>query len=254
MSSGPLPKVRLDSLLVSRGFTQSREKAKALIMSGSVIIDGLRAEKAGTYVHPDVSIELLKPLRYVSRGGLKLEAALEHFHINARGKVAMDVGASTGGFTDCLLQHGADRVYAVDVGFGQLDWKIRNDPRVVVLERKNIRYLERDLIPSVIDIAAIDVSFISLLKVIPGVIPFLSGRGEIIALVKPQFEVSRRDIGKGGVVKDEEKRLRAVEKIQQEMEAQSFSVKGAMESPVTGPKGNVEFFVYGIKCVDHGSE
>jgi 23S rRNA (cytidine1920-2'-O)/16S rRNA (cytidine1409-2'-O)-methyltransferase len=254
MPSGSLPKVRLDSLLLSKGFTQSREKAKALILSGKVIVNGSMVDKAGTYVSPDVSIELLRPFPYVSRGGLKLEAAIQHFHIDVRGKVAMDVGASTGGFTDCLLQHGADRVYAVDVGFGQLDWRIRNDPKVVVLEKRNIRYLQKDLIPLKIDIAVVDVSFISLQKVIPKVIGFVSGGGEIIALIKPQFEVSRKEVGKGGVVRDEVKRNSVVEKIKREMESMSLDIQGVMQSPITGPKGNIEFFIYSINLIDRVSE
>jgi 23S rRNA (cytidine1920-2'-O)/16S rRNA (cytidine1409-2'-O)-methyltransferase len=254
-----MKKIRLDRLLVEKGVTESREKARALILEGKVFVNETKVDKAGTLVNPDVSLKLLQGIPYVSRGGLKLETALRNFNINVDGKIAMDVGASTGGFTDCLLQHGAKKVYAIDVGYGQLDWKLRNDPRVILLEKTNVRYLDRpaicqrstvngqrfeDLINNNIDIATADVSFISLLKVIPGIIEFLKKGGEIVALVKPQFEVGRKCVGKGGVVKDEAKRLEAVDKIIKAAKGIGLEVKGVMKSPILGPKGNVEYFIY----------
>jgi 23S rRNA (cytidine1920-2'-O)/16S rRNA (cytidine1409-2'-O)-methyltransferase len=251
MSPHSPQKTRLDSLLVSRGLVTSREKARALIMEGKVLVDGKRVVKAGMSVQPGVTIEVLQRMRYVGRGGLKLEAALGDLHILVRDKVAMDVGASTGGFTDCLLQHGARKVYAIDVGYGQFAWELRNDPRVILLEKTNIRYLSKDKISSAIDIATIDVSFISLLKVMPKVIEFLSPEGEVLALIKPQFEVERKDVGKGGVVKDEQKRREVVERRAREAQDMGLEVKGVIESPYTGPKGNVEYFMYLVKNIDH---
>lgn len=246
-------KIRLDSLLVSQGLTESREKAKALILGGKVIVNGVRARKAGVVVAPGSSVEILEPVPYVSRGGLKLEAALKNFHIDVKGKTALDVGASTGGFTDCLLQHGAEKVYAVDVGYGQLDWKLRNNPRVVVIEKTNIRYLENDRIPAMVDISTIDVSFISLLKVIPKVMEFLRTGGELIALIKPQFEAQKKYVRKGGVVKEEARRLEVVEKITKEVKKIPLEVKGVMVSPLVGPKGNVEYFIHLVKSVDQNN-
>ncbi|TNF55632.1 TlyA family RNA methyltransferase [bacterium] len=250
MSSHSTKKIRLDSLLVSKGLVESREKAKALILGGKVIVDGMRAGKAGEFIDPGSNVDILEPLRYVSRGGLKLEAALKHFHIDARGKTALDVGASTGGFTDCLLQHGAEKVYAVDVGYGQLDWKLRNNSKVVVIEKTNIRYLENERIPEMVDISTIDVSFISLLKVIPKVMKFLKTEGDIIALIKPQFEAPKKYVRKGGVVKEEAKRLEVVERVTEEIKKIPLNVKGVVESPLVGPKGNVEFFIHLTKPVD----
>ncbi len=252
MSINPTKKIRLDNLLVAKGLIESREKARALILGGNVLVNGDRIDKAGTFVRPDVSLKVLQKMPYVSRGGLKLEAALKNFNIDVKGKIAMDVGASTGGFTDCLLQFGAERVYAIDVGYGQTAWELRNDSRVILLEKTNIRYLDEkirvqgleDLIKSNIDIATIDVSFISLLKVIPKVLEFLAPKGEIVALIKPQFEVARKDVGKGGVVKDEVKRLEAVEKIKKNAIDMGLEVKGVIKSPLIGPKGNVEYFIY----------
>lgn len=259
MSPHSTKKVHLDNLLVAKGLIESREKARALILEGRVLVNSTKADKAGTFVRPEVSLEILQKIPYVGRGGLKLEAALRNFNIDVKGKIAMDVGASTGGFTDCLLQHGAKKVYAVDVGHGQLAWKLRNNPRVILLEKTNIRYLGEkirnqksegrrheleDLVKSNIDIATVDVSFISLLKVIPKVINFLKKNGEIVALIKPQFEVARKDVGKGGVVKDEAKRLEVIEKITKETRNMCFKVKGVKKSPLVGPKGNLEYFIY----------
>ena len=254
-----MKKIRLDCLLVEKGLVESREKAKALVMEGNVFVNEIKAKKSGTFIDPAASVKILQKMPYVSRGGLKLDAALNNFNIDVHGKVAMDVGASTGGFTDCLLQHGAKKVYAIDVGYGQLSWELRNNPDVIVLEKTNIRYLDEvlrnqeigvrghrleDLIKKNIDIATIDVSFISLHKVIPKIIEFLKKEGEIIALIKPQFEVGKKDVCKGGVVKDEAKRLEAIKKISSEAHSMGLEVKGIIQSPLTGPKGNREYFIY----------
>ncbi len=244
MPLSPAKRVRLDNLLVAKKLIASREKARALILEGKVLVNGIKAKKAGIPVKSDASLEILKKMPYVSRGGLKLEAALRDFDIDVKGKIAMDVGVSTGGFTDCLLQHGIKKVYAVDVGYGQLAWELRNDPRVILLERTNIRYLEKNAVISEIDVATVDVSFISLLKVIPKVIDFLAPQGEIIALIKPQFEVERRDVGKGGVVRDEARRLQVINKITEKVRDMGLEVKGVIVSPLVGPKGNKEYFIY----------
>ena len=240
----PPKKLRLDRLLVERGLAESREKAKALILGGSVLVNGVVADKAGAQVRPDDVVALKNRMPYVSRGGLKLEHAIEEFGINVRDRTAVDAGASTGGFTDCLLQYGAKRVYAVDVGYGQFHWRLRNDRRVVLLEKTNIRHLDTASIPEKADIAVIDVSFISLLKVMPKVIELLRPGGEIIALIKPQFEASRGEVGKGGVIRDEAKRLEIVERIKHESENMGLEVRGTTTSPVRGPRGNVEFLIY----------
>ena len=244
MSNASFKKVRLDKLLFERGLAESREKAKALILAGNVLVNEQVVDKAGSLVKHADRVSLKERLRYVSRGGLKLEHAITAFRLKVKDTIAMDVGASTGGFTDCLLQNGAKKVYAIDVGYGQFDLKLRNDGRVVLLEKTNIRHLERDAIKDRIDIAVIDVSFISLLKVIPTVMEFLQDQGEIVALIKPQFEVGRKDVGKGGVVKDEGKRRAAVERIKSESEKMGLTVSGITESPIKGPKGNVEYLIY----------
>jgi 23S rRNA (cytidine1920-2'-O)/16S rRNA (cytidine1409-2'-O)-methyltransferase len=214
-------------------------------MEGKVYLEGVPARKAGVIVSTDADIELKgEELPYVSRGGLKIEAALDHFQIDLNDKVAMDVGVSTGGFTDCMLQRGVRKVYAIDVGYGQLDWRLRNDPRVIVLERTNVRYLSGDSIPEEIQIAVIDVSFISLLKVIPKVSEFLAPDGEILALIKPQFEVGREEVEKGGIIRSEEKRLKAVKKVSEWAVSSGFENPGIFESPVRGQKGNIEYFIY----------
>jgi len=238
-------KIRLDQLLFKQGITESREKARALIIEGKVIVNGEKIEKPSSMVDENAEITICgETLPYVSRGGLKLEHALKEFSIDVRQKVAMDVGASTGGFTDCLLQHGAKRVYAIDVGYGQLAWKLRTDPRVIPIERTNIRYLSRDKIPEDIDIVTVDVSFISLKLVIPKVIEFLKPGGEIIALIKPQFEVGRGEVDRGGIVKDPEKRRKAVEEIKRFFETLNLNVIGTVESPIKGQKGNIEYLIY----------
>ncbi len=231
--------------MVERSLAGSRERARALIMGGKVLVEGRPLTKAGAMVARDATIELkAADIPYVSRGGLKLEAAISEFAVGFVGKTAMDVGASTGGFTDCMLKHGAEKVYAVDVGYGQLDTKLRNDPRVILLERTNIRYLEREKIPDSIDIATVDVSFISLKTVMPRILEFIKPGGEIIALIKPQFEAGRADVGKGGVVRDEVKRLTAVKGVEESMKSLGLSVAGLVECPVRGPKGNIEYLIY----------
>lgn len=238
-------KERLDLLLQSRGLAESRERARSLILSGSVLVDGEKVEKAGAQVRENAEIVLLGPASpYVSRGGIKLEAALDAFHPDVSGKVVIDVGASTGGFTDCLLQRGAVRVYAVDVGYGQLAWRLRQDPRVVVLERRNIRTLPPETIPEPVDLATIDVSFISLEKVIPSVLSFLKAEGEIIALVKPQFEVGKGEVGRGGIVRSPEKRQKVLDRIHSKAAEWGLEVVGSIPSPILGQKGNAEFLVY----------
>ena len=218
-------------------------------MEGKILVNGHPATKAGEMVGTNASIELRgEDNPYVSRGGLKLEAALKHFQISVRNKTAMDVGSSTGGFTDVMLQQGARRVYCIDVGYGQLAWKLRQDPNVVLLERTNIRHLERDRIPEVVDIATIDVSFISLSKVMPKVLEFLKDKGEIVALIKPQFEVGKGEVGKGGIVKDAAKRQAAVERVRQELESLGLTTFGIIESPIHGQKGNAEYLLYAQKA------
>ncbi len=241
-------KERLDILLVEKGIASSRERAKALIMEGAVLVDGAPEIKAGAMVDAQASIELRgHEIPYVSRGGLKLEAALTYFCIDPSGIVAMDVGSSTGGFTDCLLQKGAKKVYCVDVGYGQIAWSLRNDPRVVLLERTNIRHLEREKIRDMIDIATVDVSFISLKMVIPKVMEFIRNGGIILALVKPQFEVGRGEVGKGGIVRDEDKRMKAVTSVKDFVEQHGLKTLGMFPSPVPGHKGNREYFLYLVK-------
>lgn len=239
-------KVRLDTLLVERGLAPTRSKAQALILAGEVRVDGERADKAGALVPADARVTLAgrAALRYVSRGGLKLEGALADLGVPVRGRTALDVGASTGGFTDCLLQAGAARVYAVDVGRGQLAWRLRQDPRVVVLEGRNIRTLPPEAVPEPVDLSTIDVSFISLEKVLPAVRPFLRPGADVLALVKPQFEVGRAAVGKGGVVRDPAARRAAVDRIAAAAAAAGFEVVGSVPSRLPGPKGNLEIFLH----------
>lgn len=238
-------KSRLDKIIVEKGIAPSRERARALIMEGKVVVDGVSVTKAGSMIDTESRIELKgEDMPYVSRGGIKLEAAIRHFDISMKDKIVMDVGSSTGGFTDCMLQHGAKRVYCIDVGYGQLAWKLRQDKRVVLLERTNIRYLDRERIPEDIDIATIDVSFISLLKVVPKVMEFLKKDGEIIALIKPQFEVGKGEVGRGGVVRDEVKRLKVVDRVMGSLEALGLKTIGILQSPISGQKGNIEYLIY----------
>jgi 23S rRNA (cytidine1920-2'-O)/16S rRNA (cytidine1409-2'-O)-methyltransferase len=235
---------RLDRIIVDRGLVKSRERARALIMEGKVFVNGMRAEKAGSVVDSDSEILLKEDIPFVSRGGLKLQAALDYFKVDPAGKVVMDIGCSTGGFTDCVLKKGAGKVYAVDVGYGQFDWSLRKDPRIVLLEKTNIRYLDRERIPEAVDLAVIDVSFISLLNVLPKVLEFLDKLGEVVALVKPQFEVGKGMVGKGGIVREESKRIAAAEGVKEGAEKMGYRAKGLFESPVRGQKGNREYFLY----------
>jgi 23S rRNA (cytidine1920-2'-O)/16S rRNA (cytidine1409-2'-O)-methyltransferase len=238
-------KERLDKLLVDRGLAQSRERAKALIMARQVVVGDHLADKAGQTVPVDVEIRLKgELLPFVSRGGLKLEKALDQFAIDVSGLVVMDVGASTGGFTDCLLQRGAVKVFAVDVGYGQLAWKLRQDERVVNLEKTNIRYLEPEKLQALPDMAVIDASFISLDKVLPPTLRLIRDDGIVVALIKPQFEVGRGEVGKGGVVRDEKKHAEVIAAITALAADLALDVKGITESPVLGPKGNREFLIY----------
>lgn len=238
-------KERLDKILVERGIASSRERARALIMEGKILVEGNRIEKAGEKIRIDSDIQVVgEDHKYVSRGGLKLEAAIKTFKIDPRDKVVIDVGASTGGFTDCILQNGARKVYAVDVGYGQLAWKLRNDKRVINLERRNIRYLEKDEIGEEADLILIDTSFISIEKFLSHLLNFLKKGGEILALIKPQFEVGRGEVDKGGVVKDPLKHKKVIERILKFCEGLGLKVIGVFESPLLGPKGNKEFFIY----------
>lgn len=240
-----LRKNRLDRMLVEKGLIASRERAKALIMKGAVYVNGFPVLKPGTIVADSAVVEIKSDdIPYVSRGGVKLEAAIRGFNVDIRGKTAMDIGSSTGGFTDCLLQHGARKVYCIDVGYGQLAWKLRQDERVVIIERTNIRYMPLQRIPEDIDIVVIDVSFISLIKVIPKAIEFMNEGGEIVALIKPQFEVGKGEVNKGGVIRDEEKRLKAVEQVCQGLKSLNLMIRGIMQSPILGSKGNVEYFIH----------
>ncbi len=234
--------MRLDVLLVSRGLATSREQAQALIMAGDVLVDGEPVTKPAAQVAETVTLELRQPLPYVSRGGLKLAGALRDFGLDVTGLTMLDIGASTGGFTDCLLQAGARRVYAIDVGYGQLDWRLRQDPRVRVLERTNIRYL--DDLPEVADAAVIDVSFISLTLVIPAVLKLTRPDAWILALVKPQFEAGREQVGRGGVVKDPAVHRAVLRKVANWAEARGLVVRGITVSPLLGPAGNREFFIH----------
>ncbi|NJD56550.1 MAG: TlyA family RNA methyltransferase [Nitrospirae bacterium] len=245
-------KERLDKVIVDRGIVKSRERARALIMAGSVLVDNRKITKAGMLISTDAEVVLKEDdIPYVSRGGVKLAAALSAFHVDPSGKIVMDIGSSTGGFTDCVLKKGAARVYAVDVGYGQLDWSLRNDPRVVLHEKTNIRYFGRASVTDTIDLILIDVSFISLTQVLPRVHDFLRSGGDVIALIKPQFEVGREMVDKGGIVRDETKRLSAVTKIREFAEAADFSVRGVCDSPIPGQKGNREYFMH-IRRKDHG--
>lgn len=244
---------RLDKLVVERGLTSSRERAQALILAAKILVNGHPATKPGQRVPTDCSTVLAgDDIPFVSRGGLKLEHAFQTFDLRAAGLVAMDVGASTGGFTDCLLQHGAARVYAVDVGYGQFAWKLRQDPRVVVLERRNIRTLPRELIPEPIQFAVMDTSFISLRLVIPAVLPFLDTEAALVALIKPQFEAGRAQVGKGGVIRDPDVHEEVCRTVAAYCEGLGLVVQGITPSPILGPKGNREFLLYALKSSDLG--
>lgn len=238
-------KERLDILLVNHGLAASREKAKAIIMSGIVYVDGQKEDKAGSTFEETANIEVRgTTLRYVSRGGLKLEKAMTHFGVELSGKICMDVGSSTGGFTDCMLQNGAVKVYAVDVGHGQLDWKLRNDERVVCMEKTNIRYVTPEDIPDRIEFSSIDVSFISLTKVLGPVKALLTDDGQIVCLIKPQFEAGREKVGKKGVVREKSTHLEVIEMVMDFAVSQGFEILNLEFSPIKGPEGNIEYLLY----------
>ncbi len=238
-------KVRLDSFVFAGGFAESREKAKALIMAGVVYVNNQKADKAGLIIKEGDKVEVRdNPLKYVSRGGLKLEKAMQNFPIYLKGKICADIGASTGGFTDCMLQNGASKVYAIDVGYGQLAWKLRSDERVVNLERTNFRYCTSEQIPDKLQFASVDVSFISLSIIIPALVPLMEDGAEAVCLIKPQFEAGKEKVGKNGVVREPEIHKEVVYKILEVMKNNSLSVLGLDFSPIKGPEGNIEYLIY----------
>lgn len=238
-----MAKVRLDQILVDRGLAESREKARALILAGAVTVQGQKAAKPGHGYPADVPVELSAKPPYVSRGGFKLAAALDHFAIDPSGRVCLDIGASTGGFTDCLLQRGAARVYAFDTGAGQLDWRLRTDPRVILRENCNARYLTPADLPERASLAVCDVSFISATLIVPVIPPLLDAGGEMVILVKPQFEVGRGMVGKGGIVRDPDLHQSACDRVREAVEALGYRT-GIIESPILGAEGNREFLLY----------
>jgi 23S rRNA (cytidine1920-2'-O)/16S rRNA (cytidine1409-2'-O)-methyltransferase len=240
----PPGKKRIDQLLLDRGLADSRQKAQALILAGQVMVNSQRAEKAGQTVPADAVLEVAERLPFVGRGGLKLQAALEQFQIDPAGKVCLDIGSSTGGFTDCLLQRNAARVYAVDVGTSQLDWKLRNDPRVIVREQVNARYLKPEDIGELCDIAVCDVSFISVTLILPVLPPLLRENAEMVILVKPQFEVGRGEVGKGGIVRDPALHQAVCQKVETAVRELGFQT-AIIESPILGAEGNREFLLHG---------
>ena len=238
-------KKRLDILVYEKGLAESREKAKALIMAGIIYADNQKADKPGTVYPEDVKLELRgNKLRYVSRGGLKLEKAVNSFSLDLKDKITMDIGASTGGFTDCMLQNGAKKVYSVDVGYGQLDWKLRNDERVVNLERTNIRYITPEIVPDKLDFFSVDVCFISLVLVLPAVRPFLKDKAQAVCLIKPQFEAGKGKVGINGVVRDKQIHIEVIQKIYDFCLNNGFSVLDMDYSPIKGPEGNIEYLLY----------
>lgn len=238
-------KERLDVLLVQQGLANSRELAKAYIMAGNVYVDGQKEDKAGTKVAVTAKLEVKgNQMKYVSRGGYKLEKAMDVFGIRLDGKICLDIGASTGGFTDCMLQNGASKVYAIDVGYGQFAWKLRNDERVVCLEKTNVRYVTHEQVPDEGDFASIDVSFISLTKVLPAVLGVLGEKGQLVCLIKPQFEAGREKVGKKGVVRDSSVHREVIEMIVDYVRTQSLGILGLDFSPIKGPEGNIEYLIY----------
>ena len=238
-------KERLDVLLVQQGLANSRELAKAYIMAGNVYVDGQKEDKAGTKVAVTAKLEVKgNQMKYVSRGGYKLEKAMDVFGIRLNGKICLDIGASTGGFTDCMLQNGASKVYAIDVGYGQFAWKLRNDERGVCLEKTNVRYVTHEQVPDEGDFASIDVSFISLTKVLPAVLGVLGEKGQLVCLIKPQFEAGREKVGKKGVVRDSSVHREVIEMIVEYVRTQSLGILGLDFSPIKGPEGNIEYLIY----------
>ncbi len=243
-------KKRLDFFVVEKGLIESRQRAQAMIMAGKVMVNDQLIDKPGRQVSSTDKVSIIgKDFLFVSRGGLKLEKALHEFHVNVTGSTCLDVGASTGGFTDCLLQNGAEHVYAVDVGYGQLAWKLRTDPRVTVIERTNIRHMTVDKIPSPVDLVTIDVSFISLQIVVPVVLKFLKTGASIIALIKPQFEVGKNQVGKGGVVKNPEHHQAVIESLSAFFVHTGLDIQSLTTSPIKGPKGNIEFLIHMKTCL-----
>ena len=242
-------KKRLDVLLVEKGFFESREKAKAVIMSGCVFVNNQKADKAGASFDENAAVEVRdNRMRYVSRGGYKLEKAMQTFPITLDGRITMDIGASTGGFTDCMLQNGAEKVYAVDVGYGQLAWKLRNDERVVNLERTNMRYVTREQVPEAIDFFSVDVAFISLKLILPAARGVCGEHAQAVCLIKPQFEAGRENVGKNGVVRDKKVHISVVEDVITFCLDNGFSVLGLSYSPIKGPQGNIEYLLYIERC------
>lgn len=238
-------KARLDILLVDKGMVESREKAKSLIMAGKVFNENIRLDKPGMMVNEDAALTIKGELHpFVSRGGLKLAKAIEVFQLDLKGKVIADIGASTGGFTDCALQNGAAKVYSIDVGYGQLDWKLRSDERVICLERTNARYLQEDSLPEKVDMVVCDVSFISLTKIFPAMISVLKENGQALVLIKPQFEAGRENVGKNGVVRDPQVHKDVLQNVLQEAENMGLRVCGLHFSPIRGPEGNIEFLAW----------
>ena len=236
---------RLDQAIFNRGLAESREKAKAYIMAGVVFVNNQKADKPGSTIKPGDILEVrANPLKYVSRGGLKLEKAMEVFGLKLDGMICADIGASTGGFTDCMLQNGAEKVYAIDVGYGQLAWKLRTDSRVVNLERTNFRYVTQNEIPDMLDFASVDVSFISLSIIVPALVPLLKENGQAVCLIKPQFEAGKDKVGKKGVVRDPLVHKEVIEKIVDVMKTNGMSILGLDFSPVKGPEGNIEYLIY----------
>jgi 23S rRNA (cytidine1920-2'-O)/16S rRNA (cytidine1409-2'-O)-methyltransferase len=240
-------KIRLDRLLLDRGLVESRQKAQGLILAGQVLVNEQKQGKCGALVQADSILRLLgEASKYVSRGGLKLQGALEHFRLNPDAKICFDIGASTGGFTDCLLQHGAARVFAIDAGTNQLDWKLRSDPRVVAMEKTNARYLTFERIGVVAELVTVDVSFISATLILPSLVPLLAPSADLIVLVKPQFEVGKGQVGKGGVVRDPAQHQEAIARVSHKVLELGFSDPESMESPLLGAEGNREFFLHAV--------
>ncbi|RLC03875.1 MAG: TlyA family rRNA (cytidine-2'-O)-methyltransferase, partial [Deltaproteobacteria bacterium] len=244
LNKGKNNKTRLDSFIVEKGFVKSRQRAKALIMAGKVLVNNVLADKPGTLIVDDAIVIVKQDDNpFVSRGGLKLEEALKNIPISVKGFTCLDIGASTGGFTDCLLQYGAQKVYAVDVGYGQFDWSLRQDPKVVVIERTNIRHMPYDIINEKVDLVVADTSFISLKTVIPSAQKFMRKETQVLALIKPQFEAGRKNVGKGGVVKDPEIRKKVIQDLTFFFKEKGFKVNQVVPSPILGPKGNKEYII-----------
>ena len=240
-----IEKKRLDCLLFERGLAESREKAKTMVMMGNIYVDNQKSDKPGTLLPTNAKVEVRgETMRYVSRGGLKLEKAMKAFPIRLENKITMDIGASTGGFTDCMLQNGAKKVYCIDVGYGQLAWKLRTDPKVVNLERTNVRYLTTEQVPDMVDFFSVDVSFISLCLVLPVARRFMADNAQAVCLIKPQFEAGRGKVGKKGVVRDKAVHVEVIEKITAFVLENGFSILGLTFSPVKGPEGNIEYLIY----------